>query len=133
MAKSGGDLLHSSLRASSQPRKQRLFRYRAPLHLRGKFLHAPLSEELRKKLKKRSLRVRKGDKVRIMRGDFKGLEGEVISVDTEKGKVKVQGASIRKADGTEVPLPIDASKVMIIKLAEDKRRLKRISKRKGKA
>jgi len=96
-------------------------------------LHALLSEELRKKLKKHSLRVRKGDKVRIMRGDFKGLEGEVISVDTEKGKVKVQGASIRKADGTEVPLPIDASKVMIIKLAEDKRRLKRISKRKGKA
>jgi len=132
MAKGSGNLFYSGLRASAQPRKQRLFRYRAPLHLRGKFLHATLSEELRKKLKKRSLRVRKGDRVRIMRGDFKGLEGEVLSVDTKKGRIRVQGASIRKADGTEVPMPIHASNVMIIKLAEDKRRLKRVSKkRKG--
>lgn len=129
MAKGSGNLFYSGLRASAQPRKQRLFRYRAPLHLRGKFLHATLSEELRKKLKKRSLRVRKGDRVRITRGDFKGLEGEVLSVDTKKGRIRVQGASIRKADGTEVPMPIHASNVMIIKLAEDKRRLKRVSKK----
>jgi len=119
-------LLDSGLRASAKPRKQRLLLRK--LSRKGKLLHAPLSEELRKRLKKRSLRVRKGDRVRIMRGDFKGLEGEVLSVDTKKGRIRVQGASIRKADGVEVSMPIHASNVMIIKLMEDKRRLKRIPK-----
>lgn len=99
------------------------------MHLRGRFLHARLSEELRKKTGLKTLRVRKGDRVRIMRGDFKGLEGEVLHVDTKRYRIAVQGASIRKANGTEVPLKIHPSKVMIVKLAEDKKRLKRKTKK----
>jgi len=110
---------------SAQPRKQRLLHYRAPLHRRGKFLGAHLSKELRERLGKRHLRVRRGDRVRILRGDFKGLEGEVLSVDTKRERVYVQGASIRKADGTEVPMGIHPSNLLILKLAEDKRRVKR--------
>jgi large subunit ribosomal protein L24 len=113
---------------SAQPRKQRLLHYQAPLHQRGKFLGAHLSEELRKKLGRRSLRVRKGDRVRIVRGDFKGLEGEVLSVDTKRERVYVQGASLRKADGTEVPMGIHPSNLVILRLAEDKRRMKRRQK-----
>ncbi len=107
-----------------QPRKQRYRLYHAPLHARGKFLHAHLSDELRKKLGRRSLRVRKGDRVKILRGDFKGLEGEVVQVFTKQRRVAVQGASLRKADGTEVPLKIHPSNLVITRLAEDKRRLK---------
>ncbi len=86
---------------------------------------AHLSKELRERLGKRHLRVRRGDRVRILRGDFKGLEGEVLSVDTKRERVYVQGASIRKADGTEVPMGIHPSNLLILKLAEDKRRVKR--------
>ena len=39
---------------STQPRKQRKARYNAPAHLRGKFLSAPLSPELRTQYKKRT-------------------------------------------------------------------------------
>ncbi|MEM2282106.1 MAG: 50S ribosomal protein L24 [Candidatus Hadarchaeales archaeon] len=113
---------------SAQPRKQRMRLYHAPLHARGKFLHAPLSRELRAKIGKRALRVRKGDRVRVVKGDFKGLEGEVLSVDTKRGRVTVQGASVRKADGTEVPLSIHTSNLLILRLAEDKRRTRKSGK-----
>ncbi|MBS1194889.1 MAG: ribosomal protein L24p/L26e, archaeal/eukaryotic, partial [Methanomicrobia archaeon] len=46
---------------SIQPRKQRKARYTAPLHIKGKFLSATLSKELREQYKRRSLRVVKGD------------------------------------------------------------------------
>jgi large subunit ribosomal protein L24 len=102
--------------ASKQPRKQRKARYVAPIHVRGKFLSAPLSPELRKKYGRRSFRVVTGDTVKLLRGDFAGDEGVVDAVDGKKGKVLVHGASVTKADGTEVPRPIDPSNIQIIKL-----------------
>jgi large subunit ribosomal protein L24 len=115
--------------SSRQPRKQRLRLYAAPLHARHKHLAAPLSFELRKKYGFRSLPVRKGDRVRILRGDFIGLEGDVMEVDTKHYRIIVEGASVAKADGTEVPRPISPSNVMILKLKPDKERDKVIERR----
>lgn len=53
---------------SKQPRKQRKARFNAALHLRHKFMSAPLSRELREKYNRRSFPVRKDDTVRILRG-----------------------------------------------------------------
>jgi len=104
---------------SKQPRKQRKWLYKtSKLHERHRLLHVTLSKELREKYGKRSLRVRKGDKVRIMRGDFSGHEGKVLEVDMKKGIIKVDGATVTKADGTEVAVPIHPSNVMIIDLGE---------------
>lgn len=104
---------------SIQPRKQRRWLYRlAKLHERHKLLHATLSEELRKKYGKRAIRVRKGDKVRIMRGEFAGHEGKVMEVDVKKGIIKVEGVTVTKADGSEVFRPLHPSNVMIIDLGE---------------
>lgn len=114
---------------SKQPRKQRLAIYSAPLHLRRRFLSAPLSRELREKHKTRSLPVRKGDRVRVVRGDFKKLEGDITEVDTKSHFVQVEGASITKADGTQVPRPVRASNIMLLKLAEDKERAKILERR----
>jgi len=109
--------------ASKQPRKQRRARYNAPPHIRGSLLRAPLTEELRKKYDKRNLRVVKGDTVRVTRGDHTGKEGLVDFVLPGKTKIVVDGVSVKKADGTEVPRPIDPSNVVIIKLnLADKRR-----------
>lgn len=107
---------------SKQPRKQHLALYAAPLHRKHRFLSAPLSRELRGKYRTRSLPVRKGDRVRIMRGDFKRLEGDVLEVDTKRRRIQVQGATTTKADGTQVPAPAVPSNVMLIKLALDKER-----------
>jgi large subunit ribosomal protein L24 len=57
---------------SKKPSKQRKAMYQAPLHRKHKLFSAHLSKELRKQWNKRSLPVRKGDEVKIMRGKFKG-------------------------------------------------------------
>ncbi len=101
---------------SSKPSKQRKFLYNAPLHLRAKMMAAPLSPELRERYGRRSFPVRKGDKVRIMRGDYAGREGKVIGIDREKYRIHVEGLTRKRADGTEVPIPVHPSKVMIIDL-----------------
>ncbi|MBP2133160.1 large subunit ribosomal protein L24 [Methanomicrobium sp. W14] len=117
--------------ASSQPRKQRKARYTAPLHARGKFLDASLSKELREKYNRRSFRVVEGDTVKVLRGDNRGDEGVVDGVNTEKGTVLVHGVSVTKVDGTEVPRPVCASSVQIVKLKlEDKVREERLEGRK---
>lgn len=107
------------LTSSSQPRKQRKARYNAPLHIRGAFLHAPLSKELQEKYGKKNFRVVKGDTVRVLRGEEKGKVGIVDEVRTQTSKIIVHGVGSKKADGTEVPRPVDPSKVEITKLHLD--------------
>jgi large subunit ribosomal protein L24 len=101
---------------SSKPRKQRKWLYEAPLGSRQKMVVSTLSQELRTKYKKRTAHVRKGDKVKIMRGDFKGTVGEVTNVALKDMVITIQGINLKKADGTEVPRPIAPSNVMITEL-----------------
>ena len=110
---------------SKQPRKQRKALYNAPAHARGKHLSATLSKDLRADLGKRSLPLRSGDKVRVLRGDFKGHEGEVLSVDYASYKVTIEEVTLSKPDGTAVFLPVDPSNLMIIDAnTKDDRRIK---------
>jgi len=110
---------------SIQPRKQRKYRYNAPLHIRHKLVSAHLSLELRKKYGKRSIPLRKGDEVKIMRGEFKGLKGIIERVDLKKLKVYIDTLKTKKSDGSEVLRAIDPSNLMITSLnLDDKMRLK---------
>lgn len=117
---------------SKKPRKQRKFLFTAPLHIRRKLMSAHLSKELREKYKTRSIPIRKGDEVEVMRGEFKKRTGKVVRVDLKKYRVYVEGLTIRRTDGTERLKAIHPSNLKIIKLAlEDKERLKALE-RKGK-
>lgn len=109
---------------SKQPRKQRKYRYNAPLHIKGKFLTAHVVKDLRSKYGLRSLRVRTGDKVRVLRGQFKGREGKVERVDMKNSKVFVTRIDIVKKDGaTRVLYPLDPSNLVIVEFdATDKKR-----------
>jgi large subunit ribosomal protein L24 len=112
---------------SKQPRKQRKARYNAPPHIRSRFLHASLAPDLREQYKTRSLRVIKGDTVKVLRGESTGTEGLVDSIDTRKYRLVIQGVSQPKADGTEMPRPVDPSNVQITKLnLKDPKRAERI-------
>ena len=64
-------------KASTQPRKQRKYRAKAPLHVIKRFLSANLSKDLRKKYGKRNLTLRKGDTVKVMRGKFRKKQGKI--------------------------------------------------------
>jgi large subunit ribosomal protein L24 len=78
-----------------------------------------LSVELREKYKKRSFRAKKGDSVKIVRGEFKGIEGKITKIDAKKGKVYVEGVTTEKIKGGTPSIPIDASKVIITTLNLD--------------
>jgi len=110
---------------SGKPRKQRKFLFSAPLHLRQKFLHVHLSKELREKYKKRSLRVRKGDVVKVIRGKFKGRSGKVIDVDLSRMFVYIEGITRKpsRKEKAEKPIPFRPANLEIIALdLSDKRR-----------
>jgi large subunit ribosomal protein L24 len=104
---------------SVKPRKQRKLVYNAPAHVRHAMLAAPLSPELREKYNTRSLPVRKGDTVRILRGDFAGTEGKVRDVDVKKSRLHIEGVTRETAEGKSSFIPVHSSKVMITKLNLD--------------
>lgn len=85
---------------------------------------AMLSPELREKHGIKSIPLRVGDTVKVLRGDHKGKDGKVAKVDLKKMVITVDGVSVTKADGTEVPRPVQPSNVMITKLEiKDEKRL----------
>jgi len=92
-----------------------------------------LSKELRKRLGKRSLSLRKEDKIKIMRGKNKGKETKVMSVDRKTGRVILEKITHKKADGTESAIPFNASNLQIIEIEEkDERRIKKALKKEAK-
>jgi large subunit ribosomal protein L24 len=113
--------------SSTQGRKQRKYVAKAPLHIKHKFMGAPLSATLKKEYGFRSLPVRSGDTVKIMTGQFKGTEGKISKVSLIKTKVYVEGAAVKRADGSDAMYPIHASNVEIVKLdLSDKKRSEKI-------
>jgi large subunit ribosomal protein L24 len=101
------------------PGKQRRERYTAHSWRRHKLLAAPLSTELRSTYGRRSVPVRKGDTVRISRGDFSGVEGKVSDVDTARQRLFVEGVTREKVSGTSEKVSVHCTKVMITKLNLD--------------
>lgn len=117
-------------KSSTQPRKQRKYTYNAPLHIKQKMLHVHLSQALRKKHSLRCLQVRKGDKIRILRGEFNKKEGKVERVGLKHGHVFVTGIERIKKDGTKAIAPLKPSNLIIIDLyLGDKRRKQKLEKR----
>ena len=109
---------------SKKPSKQRKYRLKAPMHTRRKMMSAHLSPKLKEKYKKRSIPIRKGDEVIIMRGKFKGSKGKVEDVKRKSYKVYVENVFYEKKDGKKVKIGIDASKLMITSLnLSDQKRL----------
>lgn len=106
-----------------RPSKQRKAQNNAPLHLRRKFLSAPLAEDVRKKVGTRSAPVRAGDKVKIMRGQFKGTTGKVDRTDTKSVRVYVTGVEVTKKNGAKSLYPLHPSNLLITEpVLSDKRR-----------
>ena len=117
--------------SSTQPRTQRVNRIITPYHKRGKLVSAHLTPELRSEYSKRSVPIRKGDTVTIVRGEHKKKTGKVSKVLRDELKINVEGITRSKTDGTKVFVPIDPSNVVITELElSDERRVK--SLRRGK-
>lgn len=117
-------------RRIKRPGKQRKRVFNAPAHLRHKFLAAPLSAELVSSKGAKTMPLRKGDTVRVMRGDHAGFEGKVSRVDLKNYRIFLEGLSREKVDGTNVFVSIHPSKVMIRNLNLDDKWRKSVVERK---
>jgi large subunit ribosomal protein L24 len=138
MAKNCKCLKHNSVGAKmmqetkrvKNPRKQRKMLFNAPAHVRHKLMAAPLSKELAASRGAKTLPVRKGDTVRIQRGDNKGFEGKVSRVAPKEYRIYIEGLTREKVDGTNIFISVHPSKVMIRNLNLDDNWRKQILGRK---
>jgi len=115
------------------PKKQRKRLFNAPAHIRHKLMAAPLSSELTASRGVKTLPVRKGDTVRIQRGDNKGFEGKVSRVDLSNYRIYLEGLTREKVDGTNIFISVHPSKVQIRNLNLDDKCRKEIIDRKKEA
>jgi large subunit ribosomal protein L24 len=95
--------------------------YQATYAIRSKQISGSLSKELRKKYGKRSIRINVDDTVRIIRGEYKGIDGKVTKISTEKsgGGVAIEGIKKEKLKGEKIDVYIPSSNVLIIGLNTD--------------
>ena len=90
-----------------------------PKHQRDKMVGAVLEDTLREQYKRKNIRVVKGDSVRVMRGEYKGVEGKVEKVNTEHATFHIEGIQREKIRGGQVKVAIPSSNVMVISLNLD--------------
>jgi large subunit ribosomal protein L24 len=84
---------------------------------------------LREQYHRRSLRVIKGDNVRVVRGEYSGIEGKVEKINTARGSLSIEGIQREKVKGGNVKVQIHASNVTITGFNfDDKRRQKSLEK-----
>ncbi len=117
-------------KSSTRPSKQRKYRITAPLHLKQKLMRAHLAKPLRDKYHHRALGLKKGDKVKVMRGTFHGKEGAIDHINLKAGKAFIAGIETAKKDGSKAMIPLEPSNLMIIELNNiDKMRQKALERK----
>ena len=110
---------------SSKPAKQKKLLYNAPHHKRRKIVSAPLIMDLQMKYTRKNLPIKRGDVVKIIRGDYAGLEGKIKDIIHKKHRITIEGVTKEKTDGNKIFVPIHPSKIVIKKLnLDDKWRTK---------
>ncbi len=101
---------------STQPRKQRYALYNLPPRENRAQIASHLSQELQEKYRRRAITVRKGDTVKVLRGDFKGIQGKVLNVNTRTRTVTIDGVTLETAKHAQKPRPVAPSNLLITKL-----------------
>ena len=101
--------------------------YLATYQTRSKQLGSALSKDLHKKYGKRSIRVVEGDSVKIVRGEYKGVDGKISKVSTQKSTVAIEGIKKEKTKGDKFDVYIHTSNLLVTSLnSEDKWRMAKI-------
>src|SRR5918996_122178 len=92
-------------------------------HKLDKHIRSPLSENLRNEYHKKNARVIKGDTVKVLRGEYKNVEGKVEKVRTDRSTLFIEGIQREASKGGKVKVQIHSSNVLITPLnLQDKTR-----------
>ena len=101
--------------------------FQATLQTRSKQIGSALSKDLQKKYGKKSARVVEGDSVTILRGEFKGVDGKISNISTQKSSVAIDGVKKEKTKGDKFDVYIHTSNLVITSLnSNDKWRMAKL-------
>ena len=94
-------------------------------------LSASLSKELRKKYHKRSARVVEGDTVKVIRGEFDGVDGKVTKISLANNGINIEGVKKDKIKGDKFDVFIHTTNIVITGLnGDDKWRMNKLEGKK---
>ncbi len=97
-----------------KPTKVRNYQiYRATYTRRSKQLGSPLSKDLQKKYGKRSIRITLGDTIKVIRGEYRGVDGKVSKIEIAGNSIAVEGIKKEKSQGDKVDIYIPTSNVVV--------------------
>jgi large subunit ribosomal protein L24 len=86
-----------------------------------------LSKDLQKKYGKKSVRVIEGDSITILRGEFKGVDGKISKISTQKTSVAIEGVKKEKTKGDKFEVYIHTSNLVVTSLnSSDKWRMAKL-------
>jgi large subunit ribosomal protein L24 len=106
---------------SKQPKKQHKALENYKPHQMPKLLSVRLADFLQEEYGVKRLPVRVGDNVRVVKGDFTDIEGEIME---KKGlKLIIKECQLEKSDGTSYYVPIHVSKIVITKLKKEGKKM----------
>ena len=114
---------------ASKRRTQRKLQLGAPSSVKRKLMSSHLNKSLRDQYKIRSLPIKRGDEVKILKGKSKGKSGKVVQVYRKRNVIFVDKVNREKQNGQSVFLPIRPCHCIIEKLLINKDRTKTIEKR----
>ena len=101
--------------------------YQATFQTRSKQLGSNLSKDLQKKYGKKSVRALEGDSIIISRGEFKGVDGKISNISTQKSSVAIDGVKKEKTKGDKFDVYIHTSNLVITSLnSNDKWRMAKL-------
>ena len=105
---------------SKQPRKQRKALYNRSNYQKSKLFTTRVADFLRDEYGIKKLPIRTGDQVRVVKGEFKDFEGEIIEIVPNQ-RVKVKECVFEKTDGTQFHPAIHISNVIITKFKDERK------------
>jgi len=111
-----------------KPTKMRNYQiYYATMQTASAQMSCVLSKDLRKKYGKRSIRVVEGDSVKVIRGEFNGVDGKVTKVSTANNGLTIEGVKKEKLKGDKFDVYIHTSNIEVTGLnTDDKWRINKL-------
>ena len=82
-----------------------------------------VTPELRTKHNRRTVRPRVGDRVKVVRGTYKGKMGKIESIDIKLERVCIEKVEVTRKEGSKIKKPVAISNCIIVELnTSDKKR-----------
>jgi large subunit ribosomal protein L24 len=105
---------------SSKPVRVRRKLFLNPVREKSlKLVRGSLSSDLKSKYGKNSIRIRIGDSVKLVRGEYSGVEGKVQHLFPSEGRLTLEGVTREKIAGGTTEVRIHASNVIVTGLNLD--------------